>query len=99
MKPLGSWASPLARVYGAVVEARNAQFDSGARPAMRLQGPVVGVGNLSAGGTGKTPFVMLLAELLHARGIAVDVLSRGYRRKTRGVLAVRPGGHGGGVWR
>lgn len=92
MKPLGRWASPLARVYGAVVDAKNSQFDSGARPALQLRGPVVSVGNLAAGGTGKTPFVMLLAELLHARGIAVDVLSRGYRRKSSGVRAVDPRG-------
>ncbi len=92
MRPLGRWAAPLSRLYGAVVEAKNAQFDSGTRPARRLQGPVVSVGNVSAGGTGKTPFVMLLAGLLHARGIAVDVLSRGYRRKTRGVFAVHPKG-------
>ncbi len=95
MKPLGRWAVPLARIYGAVVARKNAQFDSGVRAvcAVReLRGPVVSVGNISAGGSGKTPFVMMLAELLHERGIAVDVLSRGYRRKTRGVLEVRPEG-------
>ncbi len=50
------------------------------------------VGNLSTGGAGKTPFVILLGELLKARGIRFDVLSRGYGRKTRGVLWVEPGG-------
>ena len=56
------------------------------------KGPVVSVGNLSAGGSGKTPFVMLLGELLKARGIKFDVLSRGYGRKSRGVLLVDPAG-------
>jgi len=52
----------------------------------------VSVGNISAGGSGKTPFVMLLGELLKARGIKFDVLSRGYGRESRGVLLVDPGG-------
>jgi tetraacyldisaccharide 4'-kinase len=53
---------------------------------------VISVGNLSAGGSGKTPFVMLLGELLKARGLKFDVLSRGYGRKSRGVLLVDPAG-------
>src|SRR6476646_4112472 len=57
-------------------------------PERRLEGPVVSVGNLSAGGSGKTPFVMMLGELLKARGIKFDVLSRGYGRKSRGVMLV-----------
>lgn len=60
--------------------------------ARRLDGPVVSVGNLSAGGSGKTPFVLLLGELLKARGAKFDVLSRGYGRKSRGVLLVDPAG-------
>jgi tetraacyldisaccharide 4'-kinase len=50
------------------------------------------VGNLSTGGSGKTPFIILLGESLKARGIRFDVLSRGYGRTTRGVLLVEPGG-------
>jgi tetraacyldisaccharide 4'-kinase len=60
--------------------------------ARRLQGSVVSVGNLSVGGSGKTPFVILLGELLKARGIKFDILSRGYGRRTRGVAVVDPGG-------
>ena len=61
-------------------------------PVHRLEGAVVSIGNLSAGGSGKTPFVMLLGELLKVRGVKFDVLSRGYGRKTKGVLRVDPGG-------
>lgn len=61
-------------------------------PTKRLNGPVVSVGNLSVGGSGKTPFVILLGELMKARGIPFDILSRGYGRQTRGVLLVDPGG-------
>lgn len=67
-------------------------YDRGTLKAHRLQGPVISVGNLSAGGSGKTPFVMLLGELLKARGVKFDVLSHGYGRRSRGVLPVDPGG-------
>jgi tetraacyldisaccharide 4'-kinase len=84
--------NPLSTIYGGIVGARNALYDRGALGTRRLQGPVVSVGNLSAGGSGKTPFVLLLGELLKARGLKIDVLSRGYGRKSTGVLAVDPGG-------
>jgi len=84
--------NPLSSIYGAVVGARDALYDRGHLPTRRLQGPVISVGNLSAGGAGKTPFVMLLGELLKARGVKFDVVSRGYGRKTHGVLLVDPAG-------
>ncbi len=84
--------NPLSGLYGGATAVRNALFDRGMLPARRLERPVVSVGNLSAGGAGKTPFVIALGELLRARGIRFDVLSRGYGRKTRGVLVVEPGG-------
>ena len=74
------------------MRARNALYDGGHLRSRHLEGPVVSVGNLSAGGSGKTPFVMLLGELLTAQGVNFDVLSRGYGRRTRGVLLVDPGG-------
>jgi tetraacyldisaccharide 4'-kinase len=79
-------------LYGAVVGGRNALYERRILRSRALQGPVVSVGNISAGGSGKTPFVILLGELLKTRGIRFDVLSRGYGRKTRGVLLVNPGG-------
>ena len=74
------------------MRARNALYDRKRLPARRLNGPVVSVGNLSAGGSGKTPFVLLLGELLQSRGVKFDVLSRGYGRASRGVLLVDPAG-------
>jgi tetraacyldisaccharide 4'-kinase len=79
-------------IFGIGVRARNALYDRGVLRAGRLQGPVVSVGNLSVGGAGKTPFVLLLGDLLKARGIKFDILSRGYGRKTRGVALVDPNG-------
>lgn len=84
--------NPLSTIYGGVVATRNALYDRGLLPARHLQGPVVSIGNLSAGGSGKTPFVMVLGELLKARGVQFDVLSRGYGRESRGVLLVEPAG-------
>ncbi len=84
--------NPLSAIYGGVVATRNALYDRGVLRARRLQGAVVSVGNLSAGGSGKTPFVLLLGELLKARGVKFDVLSRGYGRRSRGVLLVDPAG-------
>jgi len=85
--------NPLSRLYSAATTLRNTLFDRGVLSSRRLEQPVVSVGNLSAGGSGKTPFVIALGELLQARGIRFDVLSRGYRRKTRGVLVVEPDGN------
>jgi tetraacyldisaccharide 4'-kinase len=84
--------NPLTELYGAVTVLRNTLFDRGVLSSRRLEQPVVSVGNLSVGGSGKTPFVIALGELLKAREIRFDVLSRGYGRKTRGVLVVESDG-------
>jgi tetraacyldisaccharide 4'-kinase len=84
--------NPLSALFGLGVWTRNTLYDRGVARAQRLRGPVVSVGNLSVGGSGKTPFVLLLGELLKARGIRFDILSRGYGRKTRGVALVDPAG-------
>jgi tetraacyldisaccharide 4'-kinase len=84
--------NPLTGLYAAATALRNTLFDRGLLSSRRLEQPVVSVGNLSVGGSGKTPFVIALGELLKARGIRFDVLSRGYGRKTRGVLIVDPDG-------
>jgi tetraacyldisaccharide 4'-kinase len=84
--------NPLSAIYGAAIAARNSLYSRGVFKANRLAGTVISVGNISVGGSGKTPFVILLGELLQQRGIPFDVLSRGYGRKTRGVLEVDPNG-------
>jgi tetraacyldisaccharide 4'-kinase len=84
--------NPLTGLYGGASALRNSMFDRGVLQSRRLGQPVISVGGLSAGGSGKTPFVIALGELLKERGIGFDVLSRGYRRKTRGVLVVEPEG-------
>ena len=71
-------AAPLAPLYGAVVRARNRGFDAHPERCAHADVPVISVGNLSAGGTGKTPITLFLAESLERAGWANAVLSRGY---------------------
>jgi tetraacyldisaccharide 4'-kinase len=82
----------LGSIFGAGVQLRNSLYDAGVLRSRRLMGPVVSVGNLSVGGSGKTPLVLLLGELLRAREVRFDILSRGYGRKTRGAMLVDPAG-------
>jgi tetraacyldisaccharide 4'-kinase len=84
--------NPLSSIYAALSSTRNHLYDRGIFNSRRLLRPVISIGNISVGGSGKTPFVILLGELLKQRGFAFDVLSRGYGRITKGVLVVDPNG-------
>ena len=84
--------NPLAAIFRTTVAIRNRLYDRQLLPVRRLAGPVISIGNVSVGGAGKTPFLILLGQLLKKRDIPFDVLSRGYGRKTRGVLEVDPAG-------
>ncbi len=83
---------PLVPVYRAGLALREARLRSGREPVRRLGRPVVSIGNLSTGGTGKTPLTIALVQALTHRGVYVDVLSRGYGRNSRGAARVRPAG-------
>jgi tetraacyldisaccharide 4'-kinase len=67
---------------------RNAAFDTGVFRSRKVGVPVIAVGNMTAGGTGKTPVVELIVRLLSQRGVRVGVISRGYGRVSRGVVIV-----------
>src|SRR5450631_295491 len=82
--------APLSLVYASVIRARNARFDR--TTAQRLRWPVVSIGNLSVGGTGKTPLVICLAQLLEREGFRPDVLSRGYGRSSKEIGRVDSAG-------
>jgi len=73
---------PLNALYGLVVGIRNLLFDHGILRSVSFSLPVIAVGNITAGGTGKTPHVEFLVGLLK-NDFKIAVLSRGYKRKTR----------------
>lgn len=77
--------APAAFVYGAAVRVRNALYDRGWRRVVRSPRRVVSIGNLTAGGTGKTPMVAWLARALVAAGRRPGVLSRGYGQRPVGA--------------
>ena len=81
------WVRPLLHLaaipYGLAVRVKNLLYDRGWKRRHRLPCRVVSVGNVTAGGTGKTPVVIWVAQRLLAQGFKVAVLSRGYRRTSR----------------
>lgn len=79
---------PLAAVYGAVSARQRAQYANGKRARTRLPVPTVVVGNVVAGGAGKTPVVIALTNGLQQRGLQVGVISRGYGRQGKDCLQV-----------
>ncbi len=83
---------PLSALYGAIVRFRNLLYLKGVLKSTRPSGVrIISVGNLTVGGTGKTPVTIHLAACLKDRGMRVAILSRGYRRTTRGARVVSDG--------
>ncbi len=81
---------PVSILYGIVTSIRNLCFDLKILPGTRYKTPVISVGNLCAGGAGKTPQVEYLIKLLLKNNLKVAMLSRGYKRKTKGFLQAGP---------
>src|SRR5829696_5516243 len=79
-QPVNPWLLGIAHVYGLVVRLRIWCYRRGFLRSSRLPCRVISVGNLTVGGTGKTPLVMLLANWLTSEGQRVAILSRGYKR-------------------
>ncbi len=89
MKSLRFILFPFALIYGSIIFLRNFLFDVGIFKQTKFDLPVICVGNLSTGGTGKTPHVEYLIRLLR-QNFRIATLSRGYGRKTKGfVLATQ----------
>ncbi|CAN5222045.1 tetraacyldisaccharide 4'-kinase [soil metagenome] len=71
----------ISRLYGTIVETRNSLYEKGVFKSYSLGVPVVSIGNITVGGTGKTPLVAFAAEVLAENGEKVCVISRGYGRE------------------
>ncbi len=89
------WLLPMTPFYRLALAFRELRLRSGWEPVRHLRFPVISIGNLSTGGTGKTPFAVALARALPGQGYAVDVLSRGYGRHTGEPARVHPDGTAG----
>ena len=80
---------PFALLYGLGVSLRNCMFDKGILTSRSFPLPVICIGNISVGGTGKTPHTEYLIRLLR-KSYRIAVLSRGYKRKSEGFVLARP---------
>ena len=82
---VNDWLLPLSWIYGSIVRFRNWLFDIGLKKSRAFSIPVISVGNITVGGSGKTPHVEYLIRLLHDK-VKTAVLSRGYKRKSHGYV-------------
>ena len=83
------WLLPLSWCYGLAVGIRNQLFEMGILKSRAFKTPIISIGNITVGGSGKTPHVEYIVKQLHDK-MKVAVLSRGYKRKTKGfVLATK----------
>ena len=86
---INHWLQPFSWLYGIGVRLRNFCFDAGLLKQVSFNHPVICVGNITVGGTGKTPHTELLLRWLLPQ-YKVAVLSRGYKRKSRGFILAKP---------
>ncbi len=86
--PLAVLLLPLSWLHGALLAARHLAWQRGWRQTQRLPVPVIVVGNVVAGGAGKTPMTMAVVHHLQQQGWRVGVISRGHGRKTQDIRAV-----------
>jgi len=90
---------PLALFYWGVIYWRNLFYRYGFFISRKLPCKVISIGNITSGGTGKTPTVIYLCQYLQEKGFCVAVLSRGYGRSTKGPIIVSNGNGPQGTWK
>jgi tetraacyldisaccharide 4'-kinase len=84
---------PVAWLFGIIVALRNRAYDVKIFATVKTAVPVISVGNITAGGSGKTPLTEYILRYYTGRGIKTGILSRGYKRSTSGTRIVADGGH------
>lgn len=82
---INDWLLPFSWIYGSIVRFCNWLFDMGLKKSKSFSIPIISVGNITVGGSGKTPHVEYLIRLLHDKA-KIAVLSRGYKRKSHGYV-------------
>ncbi len=88
-KPWGWLLWPASKIFGAIVLFRKYLYNKGILKSYKASVPVIIVGNLTVGGTGKTPLVMLLVEILQQMGVKPGIVLRGYKSKASGAISVQ----------
>lgn len=78
-------------LYSSIIRWRNRQFDTGRFSSYKSSLPVISIGNITTGGTGKSPFVQMLARYFRSTGKKVAIIGRGYKRTSKGFLLVSDG--------
>jgi len=81
----------FSKIFEKIVEKRNENYDNHKYPVIKVNRPVISIGNISTGGTGKTPVVEFIAKLLIQKGIKPGIIGKGYKRKNAGVCVVCDG--------
>ena len=82
---------PLSWIYGCIIWVRNQLYDLGWIKCAVFNKPIISIGNITSGGTGKTPMVIYMAQLLQTKGKKPGIISRGYARKSQGLQVVHDG--------
>ena len=82
---------PFSMIYSAIIFFRNKFFDYGVFRSYKVSKPVISVGNITTGGTGKTPLVILLSDYFLSKGKKVGIISRGYKRSSKEPVLVCDG--------
>ena len=91
MKFLKILLSPFVILYGFIISLRNWFFDKSVFKSEKVETKIISIGNITVGGSGKTPLVIYVTNLLKVAGFKIGVLSRGYGRKSRGYKLVSKG--------
>ena len=91
MKLLKILSAPLVPVYAFIIYLRNLFFDKSVFKSEKVEAKIVSIGNITVGGSGKTPLVIYITNILKQIGFKAGVLSRGYGRSTRGYKLVSRG--------
>ncbi len=81
----------MAVIYAFIIKTRNKFFDKNIFKTKKVNSKIISIGNITVGGSGKTPAVVHIVEILKKSGIKVGILSRGYGRKSKGYLLVSDG--------